>query len=470
MVSPGGQLKVKEIPSSWMGLNGRRLDCGPYMSGAVEAKLRLGELSCRKDRLADLTAGHSGGIYNGPQFSRTFVDSPDYGVPFLGTSSMLQADLNNLPLLSKKDAYSKKLAHLRLSVGTTLISCSGTIGRMVYVRPDMEGMWTSQHIMKVVPDPEKIPPGYLYAFLSSKFGVPIVTSGTYGAIIQHIEPQHIAALPVPRLGKDVECEVHRLVEQSAKLRTGAASSLLAIAKLFDTKLPTGQKACTSPRVSKISALKIQKRFDAQFHDPLTQAIRDNISKGPYETIGKYCSGIKLPGIFKRLYANDSAHGVPYFTGASLFHLEPSSKGLLSRRTALFDEVLLTKNTVLVQAFGQDGGLTGKAVWIGEHLDGTTSTHMLCRLKTPEPIRTAYLFGFLRSELAYQQIKRLTFGGSIPHFDESGIGDVLIPLLDGESGIANIGAVVLAAVGDRDKALACERLARGLVERKIEGMT
>jgi type I restriction enzyme S subunit len=52
--------------------------------------------------------------------------------------------------------------------------------------------------MRVVPDAEKIPPGYLYAYLSSKFGVPLVVGGTYGAIIQHIEPEHIANLPVPR--------------------------------------------------------------------------------------------------------------------------------------------------------------------------------------------------------------------------------------------------------------------------------
>lgn len=65
-------MKTKTIPSCWMRRDGRRLDCGPYMSGALEAKIRLEELACRKDRLADVTAGHDGGIYNGPHFSRTF--------------------------------------------------------------------------------------------------------------------------------------------------------------------------------------------------------------------------------------------------------------------------------------------------------------------------------------------------------------------------------------------------------------
>src|SRR5438105_1262784 len=82
---------------------------------------------------------------------------PDYGVPFLGSSSMLQADLSDLPLLRKQDALSSRLSFLRLETGMTLISCSGTIGKMMYVRPNMAGMWSSQDIIKVVPNQLQIP-------------------------------------------------------------------------------------------------------------------------------------------------------------------------------------------------------------------------------------------------------------------------------------------------------------------------
>ncbi|MHC5830793.1 MAG: restriction endonuclease subunit S domain-containing protein, partial [Nostoc sp.] len=81
---------------------------------------------------------------------------------------------------------------------------------MVYVRSDMAGMACTEHAMRVVPDVEKILPGYLYAYLSSKFGVTLVISGTYGSIIQGIEPQHLADLPVPRLGADIEEKVHKI--------------------------------------------------------------------------------------------------------------------------------------------------------------------------------------------------------------------------------------------------------------------
>ena len=82
--------------------------------------------------------------------------------------------------------------------------------------------------------------------------------------------------------------------------------------------------------------------------------------------------------------------MPYFTGASLFWLEPLSKGILSKKTSLFDQVLLEKGTMLVQAFGQEGGLTGRSVWVGEHLDNTCTTHMLIRLRARTVEETAYL--------------------------------------------------------------------------------
>ena len=82
----------------------------------------------------------------------------EYGVPFLGSTDIMMADYTNIPLLQAKDAHSGKLAYLEVKPGMTLISCSGTVGRTCYARPDMEGFWSSQDVLKVAPDTSKIPP------------------------------------------------------------------------------------------------------------------------------------------------------------------------------------------------------------------------------------------------------------------------------------------------------------------------
>lgn len=186
------KFQIKAVPSSWLENNGRRLDCGPYMSGALEARELL------RKHITEPLSKVTSEIYHAGRESRIWVDSPEHGVPFMGSTDILAMDLSCLPLISKKQIASNP--KFSIGKGWTLITRSGTVGRMAFARSDMDGVACSEHVMRVVPNESSIKPGYLYAYLSSRFGVPIVVSGTYGAIIQHIEPDHISGLPVPRLG------------------------------------------------------------------------------------------------------------------------------------------------------------------------------------------------------------------------------------------------------------------------------
>ena len=88
-------------------------------------------------------------------------------------------------------------------------------------------MWSSQDVLKIVPNPNSIRPGYLYAFLSGRFGVPLIVGETYGAIVQHIEPGHISDLPVPIAPPAIQDDAHRLVTEAAEMRTSASVELRA---------------------------------------------------------------------------------------------------------------------------------------------------------------------------------------------------------------------------------------------------
>ena len=213
-------MKQTVIRSTWMDGHGHRLDCSPYVGGAVETKVLLEKLPLPKNSLREITNG----IYHAGREARQWVERREYGVPFISSSDLQKADLSDLPLISKKQVERTPLFTIRK--GYTLITRSGTIGKMAYARRDMDGMACSEHVLRVVPDAVKISSGYLYAYLSSKFGVPLVVSGTYGSIIQSIEPEHISALPVPRLGDVVEHEIHTIVEEAAELRTRATAQLL----------------------------------------------------------------------------------------------------------------------------------------------------------------------------------------------------------------------------------------------------
>ncbi len=462
-------MKIKEVPFSWIQRWGYRLDVEPFVGGAVEMRIYLEKAPYHKEPLLEITAGHIGGIYNGPMFRRNYVESPEHGVRFLTSGSMLRADLSDAGLLRRKDAESAKLSYLRLTQGTTLISCSGSIGRTVYARPDMEGMWASQDIMKVVPDPAKIPSGYLFAFLSSKFGVPMVTSGTYGAIIQHIEPAHIADLPVPRLGEELERQVHQLVEEAALARSTAVRLLADVKLQLSDQLGFGVWSDAERRTgSSARSGWLTDRLDAYYYSARCIFARQafdtalNCESRRLQSI----ADVFIPGIFKRLYADDPRFGVPYITGADVFQIAPTSEQYLQRRVAETYGLVIQKGMILVQEAGQLGGLIGRSVLVGSYLDGFAVSNNMIRITAKDPADTGYLFAVLASDPGVTLIAREAAGSSIPHIDANRVRQIEIPWASDELR-AEIGAPVVEAWNLRDKACALDAEARALVEGAIE---
>ena len=465
-------MKEKVIPSCWLEQRGRRLDCGPYLSGAIEARGLLQRLPVRRAELREITRGHDGGIYNGPQFVRNYVSDPTYGVPFLSSSSMLHADYRNVDLLRKSDAVSARLAFLRLEEGMTLISCSGTIGRMAYAGREMAEMWSSQHILKVVPDPQVVFPGYLYAFLSSRFGIPLVTGSTYGAIVQHIEPKHLVDLPVPLAPDAIQEKAHRLVHEAAELRTGASADLRAVIREIEEAaglppLDVSYRA-SRPDTSLVKASALGRRMDGLFHSNYHQSALQPLLRLPETqriTVGELASRVFWPPMFKRIRVDDPRFGVPFFGTSALVRADPDASYLLSRRTPGLEKLFVYETTVLIPRSGQLVGIIGHAVLPhGDVINGAVTEDAI-RLFPADKAIAGYLYACLSSEYGRRQLKARAFGSSIPHLDEARVAEVVLPRL-ADRQMKELGLRAFAVRTARHDAVTKEREARSLVERWI----
>jgi len=443
------------------------------MSGALEARDTLRALKARKDPLRTLTAGHAGGIYNGPIFRRNFVDSPEYGVPFISSGSLLLADLSSLPLLRRKDAESTRLSYLRLSCGMTMISCSGTIGRMCYVRPDMDGMWSSQDVLKVVSDPDRIAPGYLYAFLSSRYGVPLVISGTYGAIIQHIEPEHITDLPVPRLGKVLETEVDELVcSAAADIAESNRFSSEATRKLFaaigreelrDDLWHTDRRAI-GWRQTSVST----ESFRAWNYDPRAAEIKRELEAAPHSQLGSLCDPSQFKGkiIFTRIDA-DREYGYMLLGQRSAFHVRPDGRWI-SRKSVAGLGLVVPKGTTLIPSHGTLGEfeLYCRALIVTRRTSQYAYSGDFFRcVPKHEAIDPGYLFAFLRSRTAFRMLRSLSIGGKQQEQHPSMMYRLPIPRLPREQE-AEIAQMIDTACNLYDRGLDADDKARTLVESRI----
>ena len=344
---------------------------------------------------------------------------------------------------------------------------------MVYVRPEMSGAWSSQHAIKIVPDPGLVRPGYLYAFLSGAYGRPMLTGGTYGAIVQHVEPQHIARVPVPLAPDDVQEEAHRLVTEAAAMRTAASAALRAVVREIEEAagLPPidGWSSVESPDTSLVRASALGGRMDGLFHSSYHRAVLELLRELPATrrtTVRVLAERVFWPPMFKRIRVEDPRYGLPFFGTSALMRSDPDASCLLARRTPGFDDLIVDEKTVLVPRSGQLNGIIGHAVLPHGEVVGGVVTEDAIRLFSPSQAAAGYLFACLSSEYARRQLKVRAFGSSIPHLDERAVAGVVLPRLD-DTRMEELGRRAFAVRTDRHEAIVREREARSLVESWIE---
>lgn len=465
-------MNTKTIYSSWMELNGFRLDSGPYLSGAIEAKVQLEKLSVHKEPLHRLTREGLDGIFHAGRESRTYVYDLDSGVPFLGSTDILAADLSWLPLLSKKQVS----GHPRFTVHKDwiLITRSGTVGRMAYVRPDMAGMACSEHVIRVVSDTDRILPGYLYAYLNSRFGVPIIVSGTYGAVIQHIEPQHLEDLPVPRFNDSLEKKVHDLVSKAAQLRSEYQAQVKEATTHFFNSVGLRDISMTEwhsegPDLGFSSNINSSVSLRAINFNPRFRSLQSGIKSVDWRELGEIClpGTLRRAGRYKRIDA-EPAYGVRLIGQKQLFWQQP--EGRYVAKSALGPDVFVEPGTILVAAIGTLGEsevfCRSEFIW-GIATSMAYSENVLRVVANEQVMPRGCLYAFMRSETAFRLLRSIAMGSKQQELHYTLLPHMPVPYPDRKSQ-RQIDELVTDAYEKRHHSNSLEQQAIQLVENAITG--
>ncbi len=460
---------ARVVRSSWLEEGGRRLDCNPYMSGALEARDALKRLSAPKEKLVDVTFA----MFDSGRHSRNWVDDPNHGVRYMGSSAISLADLSALPLISNKQvARSPKLL---IEEGWSLITRSGTIGRMAYVRSDMAGLACSEDVLRVVPDPDRIPPGYLYAYLSSRYGVPLVVSGTYGAIIQHIEPEHIAGIEVPRLGSELEAEIDRLIRNASELRAvfqsginEATKTVLKYAGVEDC--PPHKWNALQPDIGFSSSISVARSMRAANYSPRVQSLLGKIKRAGSLPLGEICKDGHLGtgARFKRIDCEPS-EGVRLVGQKQGFWMQPEGRWISPRHApkgifAADESVLVASSGTL----GENEVYCRPILITGRWLDYAFTQHFLRVVSGDDQISGAYLFAFLRSEIAFRALRSMSTGSKQQEIHNGWLYQMPIPVLTDEKR-TEVEEIIRTAFKSRDQADVQEGQAVAKVEAAIGGV-
>lgn len=178
------------------------------------AKFVIDQISQTKyETLKDL----SNEIIMGKRFKRNYVES-EHGTPFLSGKNIIQIRPEPNYLSDTEISF---IDDLLVKQNWTLITCSGTLGRVCFVYKNYEDYAASQHILRVNPNENLIDSAYLNSFLSSDYGYHQLLRYRYGSVIDEIDDKNIESVLIPIPSEKQQKEIGDLVRQGYELRAEA---------------------------------------------------------------------------------------------------------------------------------------------------------------------------------------------------------------------------------------------------------
>lgn len=292
-------------------------------------------------------------IWHAGRWKRVYVNNPKTGIPLVGSSAMLKSDLSDIKLISRK--YTEDMAEKMLYPGWILVSCSGTIGNTVFTNTGHAGKLASQHVLRLKPK-DILGGGYLYAYLSSKYGYAMLTQGTFGAVIQHIEPANVSTIPIPVFPEEMQEEIDKLIRDAASLRDKAAELFDKAKSILQKNIEVVFEKTNGLRTASTSIKDIRSSLKMRLDPPVF--VNDGVEllgliSDKTQPLYQCDLTVRRPGIFKRCYVFD---GLPYIKGSEIFNINPflRCEKLSRTKTPMQDEMALKDGQILVTCAGSVG--------------------------------------------------------------------------------------------------------------------
>lgn len=443
-------LRYGSVSIAQMVNNGHRYDASAYN---IEAMNALRKVKRNKHGFVYLL-GDDGLIDNAyyPGRYKRIYNENGTGEPFYLPSQLEEIYPKPTKYISHLTAVS--LQNDRIKANNLLLSRSGTIGKCaISSKTTIDKLFSDDVIRVSFKDNADL--GYVYAFLNTETGLLILQSNNYGAVIDHIEPEHLANVPIPNAPKKLKTVIHNLIVESYDLRDKsndlideAQKRLYEELQLPDISTIKGMNYAENKGFQNyvVKASQLNARLDGSYHIPEVKEIIKAISLNAAEvtTLGdpRISSDIILPGRFKRIYV-DKEHGVPFFGGRNLFHLNSSSIKYLSKQQVIGDFKCSTEiktNTLLIPA---RGGI-GKCIIAPKHMQGGIISDNIIKVVPKNDNIAGYLYCYLQTDYGELLIKREVSGSVVDVIEPDNISNILIPLLKDKEIQQKINDLVLEA--------------------------
>ncbi len=470
-------IPLATVPAHWLYQGENRLDGGYYTGEVNTARRAINDCGFKVQLLEKLTEPP---WYPG-RFKRIYAKSRENGTPFLTASEMLQFRPNSTDFLANNTSA---VEICKVQQEWILVTRSGSVGRCVLVGKRLAKFAITDDAIRV--QPKDVDVGYLYAYLSSWIGQVLISKDQYGSAIKHLEPHHLAGVPVPLPPEDFQAQIHAEIMRAYALRDEANDLLdeaddllherLGLPRFDESlvpylpppatpRLPANRPEMPHPKAFSVRVSEIEERFDASFHVPVARTAIRLLSKGKYQSVqlGQITADVVVAPRFKRIYV-PKEYGIPFLQGSHLPQLRPYDLKYLSRtKQKNLDRWIIRKGWVLVTC----SGTIGRVGLVSSYMDNwAASQHLLRIIPDCAQGHPGYIAAFLMTPYGQHQLTAKIYGGVVDELTEEDTRAVWMPNAPLEIQ-SEISERVVQAFEKKDEASAIEEAAIRKVESLLQ---
>lgn len=453
-------MKAGKISSGFIS-NDIRFNAGFFLNEDAQNSMMIEKHQNRCVQLHEIAK-----VWNPPIFKRQFCANTERAVPYCQSSDVTNA-------LEGSEVYINKIQAKK--VGTIvedkqiLVTGFGSIGNTRLVNELSHGLSYANNVCRINAD-KNVPYGYIYAFLTSKYGRSQLNKNASGSVVRYIEAPGIKKTLIPILPEATQQKIHNLITEASQLRVEANKLLKESVAKIDNFL--GNKRDNKILTGKVSISEIsngnQSRIDAPTF--INESViykkslhHENIK---FSSISDLGFKVTRPGIFKRVKV-DGFNGIPYIKGSELNKLNPfgSCEYLSKTKTPFLDQLRLKVGQVLFTC----AGTVGDVRLISKEFEDSSAvgSQDIIRIdQATSEISNLYLFAFLKTRFAKEYAQSLKYGSVIERVEPFHVGS--IPIAIPENNIYNEIVNSIGVYNDSMYlAFVKEKTAIDLIEKEID---
>lgn len=414
-------------------------------------------------------------VFNPPVFKRQFCKPTSKSVQYFQSSDVQNAEEFSPVHIFKGQAES---LNLLVNKGDVLVTGFGTIGNTRLVSKHQDGVCYANNVCRIRTN-SNIPNGFIYAFMTSRYGYAQLNNNASGSVVRYIEAPGIKRTLVPRVPESFQKEVDDLIQESARLREEATVALNKASELLKqyaslSDLTESDYDYYGPHSSerKVSYfIRSRKEIDSTTINAFNHSERIRNTKDKIKCKTKPLKEIILngdtfsTGSFPRVEVKEGK-GIMLINQSDIFDSIIKGKYISKRNVKLSN--LVEYGEVLIAGVGTMGENETfcRTIFANEDLVGQLVSGEFIRMKTNDKVPSGYLYTWLSSDYGFRLIRNLQTGTKLCRPIPRLVLEIPVPIIETEQ-MVEIDKLVKEAHSKKYRANCLERKAITMIEQKIE---